>query len=250
MQVAEDNAAKNLNLFMNNDGSCTYKERLRSSDAGRKASKCISTTPPSAHTLPRNRTASKDGFVAIGGGYLNKERIHNVTNVTTPSKGGGLLGVARSIRRTPCKISLSDSDDLISEPFDVPVVSEDVCTPSKLSTSKERPPSSGKDKRNSSSPRKTDRVFPSQKLHNLNGVYGAKSQFLATGLKNLGNICYLNSALQCLANSDSFVRMLLSIKASDDLFTAQGNMITDELRFLIRGLGNSNISPPLISRNP
>ena len=91
----------------------------------------------------------------------------DITTVTTPTKGGGLLGIARSIRRTPSKVPFSDDDDLISTPIDVPVLSEVNDSSDESLTNDVH-----LQKADSGNQKQTGRYtsFSSQNLHNLRGT--------------------------------------------------------------------------------
>ena len=81
---AEDNLSKQS--FVND----SYKKRLRGWEG----------TPGKTDSGPNHSYSVADD-------YLVQPKIFpGPTNVTTPRKGGGLLGIARSIRRTPPKSTL------------------------------------------------------------------------------------------------------------------------------------------------
>ena len=69
------------------------------------------------------------------------------------------------------------------------------------------------------------------KVLHLNGVYGNSEDYVATGLRNIGNWCYMNSSLQCLIRSDKLLEMLLT-KNNDELPNYSERRIVDEIRFL------------------
>lgn len=51
--------------------------------------------------------------------------------------------------------------------------------------------------------------FP-QRNRDFSPVYGSYGEVGATGLKNLGNTCYMNSIIQCLLNLEAFCEYLIS----------------------------------------
>ena len=69
-----------------------------------------------------------------------------------------------------------------------------------------------------------------KKRQNLNGVYGGKSDYLATGLKNNGNYCYMIAVLQCIIKSDELFKMLM--RGREGKLSHNSGTLTDELRFL------------------
>ena len=130
-------------------------------------------------------------------GYKEKLRSSDkftTSPPTTPSKSG-LSGMVRKVKEMftpPAKLRLNDSDDLFSDTIEIETV-DDELNDSNVNTQ------SCSQEMNSSS-FKWSAV--SEKILNLQGVYGDNNRFPATGLKNpaSANICYLNSAIQSLAN--------------------------------------------------
>ena len=212
----EDNLSKQG--FLND----SYKKRLRGWEG-----------------TPAKTDMGADHSYSVGEDYIMQQNIFpGATYVTTPRKGGGLLGIARSIRRTPAKSTLSDPDDLISSPIEISTVQEIYSTPPSPSSASK--PSNkdvcgdGADISEYKSIRRGKySKFFRQKLYNLNGVYGERNQYIATALKNPGNSCYLNSVLQSLSNSEQLVSMLLSINKEEMLMTQTGTVF-DELRFIMK----------------
>ena len=70
-----------------------------------------------------------------------------------------------------------------------------------------------------------------RKFLDLNGVYGNRQVYIATGLNNYGNWCYMNATLQCLIRSEEFVDLLFPKKEYEPL-TYPAKTMTEELRFL------------------
>ena len=76
------------------------------------------------------------------------------------------------------------------------------------------------------------KIYPMEKIQNLNGVYGRKEEYLATGLKNPASTCYMNSVIQVLVNSDQIGKMLFPDQSENEDFTIQNVSLANELRFL------------------
>ena len=68
-----------------------------------------------------------------------------------------------------------------------------------------------------------------RKIHNMNCIYGDKNQYLATGLRNTNNSCYLNAVIQCIAKSDTMAETLIKNVSRSQ----QQSGLIEELRFLI-----------------
>ena len=77
----------------------------------------------------------------------------------------------------------------------------------------------------------TNSAKSSIRMHNLHAVYGNKSDYIATGIKNIGNSCYMNAVLQCLKSSEQLVEVLLS-KRDQVIINPTGSLV-NELRFLL-----------------
>ena len=90
-------------------------------------------------------------------------------------------------------------------------------------------PQNAEIKRSPSTKRQT--LVTSKKIQNLNPVYGNRNEYVATGLRNPSNWCYLNSAVQCLANSESIVKMVLDNQ--ENIIGRSKWTLLNELRFLI-----------------
>ena len=71
----------------------------------------------------------------------------------------------------------------------------------------------------------------SRKIQDLNPIYGNRNEYVATGLRNPGNWCYMNSVVQCLVNSESIVKMVL--KNQENITGCSKWTLLNELRFLI-----------------
>lgn len=74
----------------------------------------------------------------------------------------------------------------------------------------------------------------SEKIRNLRGVVGLnRNEYLATGLDNPHNMCYMNSVIQFLINSEQVVDMLFNEKGSTACL-GYGSSVLEELRFLVK----------------
>ena len=81
------------------------------------------------------------------------------------------------------------------------------------------------------------RSLPMEKILNLNGVFGCKGDYLATGLRNPENNCYMNAVLQTLSNSYLISKMLCHDKMMEvHLDESNKVTITEELSFLSKVL--------------
>ena len=75
----------------------------------------------------------------------------------------------------------------------------------------------------------------SERVRQLRPIYGSQGSYETTGLHNTGNLCYLNSVVQVLANSPLFSEQMLKIMFPPTTKTNNQNslLISEELRFLI-----------------
>ena len=74
-----------------------------------------------------------------------------------------------------------------------------------------------------------NRCAPSaSRMNNLSAIHG-NSKGTATGLRNTGNTCYLNSVVQVIANSSLLVKNLLK----GETIVSPPRKLVDELRFLL-----------------
>ena len=71
-----------------------------------------------------------------------------------------------------------------------------------------------------------------RKMMRLSGTYGDKQIYLATGLKNYGNICYMNAVLQCLVRSEEILKMIMS--RDNETLMSQKRTVVGELSFLAK----------------
>ena len=160
----------------------------------------------------------------------NTNKCNSINN-RTPVKGGGLIGLARSIRRSPPSVQLptrsasphvsidmtdADSNSTINSSNDDTMI-DDYVMDDIIQTSQSSQSSSKNALR--------------KKIHNLNGVYGGnKGDYLSTGLRNTGNYCYLIAVLQCIIKCDDLFKMLMN--GREGRLSHFSGSLTDELRFL------------------
>ena len=154
---------------------------------------------------------------------------------TTPSKSGlsGMVRKVKEIFTPPAKLRLNDSDDLFSDTIEIETVDNELDNELNDSNDSNVNTQSCSQEMNSSS-FKWSAV--SEKIHNLQGVYGDNNRFPATGLKNpaRANICYLNSVIQSLANSRVIVKLLSPDNKKKYTYPCQ--TLREELGFMIRVL--------------
>ena len=48
-----------------------------------------------------------------------------------------------------------------------------------------------------------------KRLEKMDPIYGHKTEYYRTGLKNMGNTCYVNVILQCLTSNKRLLEILL-----------------------------------------
>lgn len=71
----------------------------------------------------------------------------------------------------------------------------------------------------------------------LDAVYGKKDPGL-TGLKNLGNLCYMNSIMQCVSNTEALKKQLLSLSSNHEINTKSktNGQVFSAVKSIIAGL--------------
>ena len=71
-----------------------------------------------------------------------------------------------------------------------------------------------------------------KKMMRLSGTYGDRQIYLATGLKNYGNICYMNAVIQCLVRSEEILKMIMP--RENETLMSQKRTVVGELSFLAK----------------
>ena len=183
------------------------------------------------NNLTRNRDANtgKKGYKDRLRSSSDRPTTMSQTNLLgTPTKGVGLIGIVRKvaeIRNTPPPQHVAQhrhhdlSGDLFTKDDDIFPTATSQGAVSDLPTF-------------NSSYIKASAMR--EKIHNLQGVYGQKEEFLATGLRNVGNMCYSNSVVQSITNSNIMVKILLG--ENNDKCHYPCTTLVDELGFLARTL--------------
>ena len=70
--------------------------------------------------------------------------------------------------------------------------------------------------------------IPKIRTQKLNGCFGKSTEYVATGLDNLRNTCYMNSVLQCLAGTEQIMEII-----SDNTVIAPKGSVYNELKLLL-----------------
>ena len=73
--------------------------------------------------------------------------------------------------------------------------------------------------------------IPKTRTQKLNGCFGKSSDYVATGLDNLRNTCYMNSVLQCLAGTEQIMEII-----GDSTVIAPEGSIYNELKLLLTAI--------------
>ena len=197
--------------------SCLYKHF---EDKNGKNSHPLSNNSETAEIA----NAQNDGSSRYRSKLRKKTSLPYNNNDVTPTKvSGGLIGVVRNIRKSPASSrprsptnsskesrvhhhESSVSDVLAEDSLEESIVDE--CNQSLLNMNSMR-----------------------RKRHGLKGVYGGGRDYVATGLQNNNNTCYMNAVIQCFAKSDDLYGMLMAGKEGKGISQCSGSL-TDELRFL------------------
>ena len=73
--------------------------------------------------------------------------------------------------------------------------------------------------------------IPKYTTSKINGCLGNSTDYVATGLDNLRNTCYMNAVLQCLAGTEQVMRII-----GDNTVIAPEGSLYNELKLLLTGI--------------